>query len=527
MMKFKNYTYLLVVVAAAIAALAPGCIKNDIPYPRIQANFLSFSAEGETQGPVIDSLSRTVTLTFPENVDIYSVRVNDYALTPGAEIVDDPFGEPIDLSKPLFVTLRLYQDYDWAIKANQDIERYFEVAGQVGTSFIDAPGRRVVVSLPKRASLSEVRVERAKLGPEGSKMMPDLSEGGVVDLNEPLKVFVEAFGRTSTWTIYAEQVTSTVTTEGVDAWTCVAWVRGQAEAGKDNGVEYRLKGSQEWTRLDASEVTATGGSFCGRIIHLDPETTYEARTYSGSDYGETVEFTTGSIIQLPNSDFDSWWLDGKVWNPWPEGGRQYWDTGNKGATTLGQSNSVPTEDTPSGSGWAAKLESKFIGISVVGKLGAGNIFTGKYLRTDGTNGILSFGQEYTSHPTKLRGYLKYNCVDISHSNSTYSNLIGQPDTCIIWMALIDSNEPFEVRTNPKNQHLFDPDASDVIAYGKIQYGETVPEYIPFEFELNYRSTSRTPRYVIIAASASKYGDYFTGGSGSILYVDDFELIYDY
>ena len=32
-------------------------------------------------------------------------------------------------------------------------------------------------------------------------------------------------------------------------------------------------------------------------------------------------------------------------------------------------------------------------------------------------------------------------------------------------------------------------------------------------------------YLIVVASASKYGDYFTGSKSSVMYVDDFSLIY--
>ncbi len=230
---------------------------------------------------------------------------------------------------------------------------------------------------------------------------------------------------------------------------------------------------------------------------------------------------------MPDADFEYWWLNGKVWNPWQEGGVQYWDTGNKGATTLGQSNSMPTDDTPTGKGKAARLETKFVGIGALGKIAAGNIFAGYYVRTEGTNGVLSFGRPFTQRPTKVRGYLKYNCADISHASAEYDYLKGRPDTCIVWSALIDSDEPFEIRTNPKDRHLFDPSGSEVVAYGNIQYGETVKDYIPFEFELKYTSTQRVPNYILIVASASKYGDYFTGGNGSVLYIDDIELVYDY
>ena len=43
--------------------------------------------------------------------------------------------------------------------------------------------------------------------------------------------------------------------------------------------------------------------------------------------------------------------------------------------------------------------------------------------------------------------------------------------------------------------------------------------------LDYRRTDIKPSYIILVASASKGGDYFTGGP-SVMYIDDFELIYD-
>ena len=35
--------------------------------------------------------------------------------------------------------------------------------------------------------------------------------------------------------------------------------------------------------------------------------------------------------------------------------------------------------------------------------------------------------------------------------------------------------------------------------------------VPFQFELKYKSTSRVPKYILVTASASMYGDFFTGG----------------
>lgn len=512
---------------AAFALLAASCIHNDIPYARIQANFITLEAFGQDAGTAIDSATRTATITLPEEIDIEAVRISGYTLTPGASVVDNPLLKPIDLSTPLTVTLRLYQDWQWRITANQTIERFFEVVGQMGQTVIDVPGRRVIVYVRESSDLSAIEIVRAKLGPTGAEYTPSIAPGARFDGRTPFELEVEQYGRSYLWTIYVETVDVAVRTVSVDAWTCVAWVNGQAEAGRDNGVEYRLASDTQWTRVPATAVTQNGGSFTGRIDHLSPQTAYVARTYSGTDTGDEVPFTTGAVVQPPNADFDHWWLDGKVWCPWAENGEPYWGTGNKGATTLGTSNSVPTDDTPTGSGWAAMLETRFVGIGIIGKLAAGNLFAGSYVRTDGTNGVLSFGRPFTERPTKLKGMFKYNCVTIDKSSAEMNHLIGQPDTCIVWVALIDSPEPFEIRTNPANRQLFDPAGAEVVAYGSMQKGETVGAWTPFEFELKYNSTSRVPRYIIITCSASKYGDFFTGGNGSVLCVDDFELTYDY
>ena len=169
------------------------------------------------------------------------------------------------------------------------------------------------------------------------------------------------------------------------------------------------------------------------------------RAYSGEDKGEEIEFTTGTAVELPNGSFDEWHKVNKVWEPWAEGGNPIWDSGNDGATTLGESITVPTSDTWSGApagGQAAQLGSKFVGLGSVGKFAAGNLFIGEYVRTDGTNGILSFGKEFTARPTKLKGYYKYATAPITYlpsksNTDDYNRFLpykDKPDTCEIGRA---------------------------------------------------------------------------------------------
>lgn len=505
-----------------------GCIENNIPYPHIQVNFSSISIAESERPAVIDSVARTVTAYLTEDADICSVVVNGFSLNPSDGVWSDSaaFLNGIDMSHSLTTVLSLYQDYEWTFTAVQNITRNFSVEQQIGASTIDVPGRRVVAYVSDKAPLASLQVTSIKLGPPNAVMSPDLA-GRKVDFTGPVTVTVTAHGRAQEWTIYVYPTETTVTTESVDAWSCVAWLYGSGQEGKDNGFEYRQAGSDTWLKVPSSMLTIDGGDMRARLSGLTPLTSYEARAYSGSDYGDVVSFTTEDTAQMPNSDFESWWLDGKIWDPWAEGGNPFWDTGNKGATTLGSSNTYPSDDTPTGTGRSACLSTKFVGIGIIGKLAAGNIFAGSYVRTDGTNGILSFGRPWSLRPTRLKGWFKYHSAPISSTTSGFEDLKGQPDTGIVWVALIDSSDPFEIRTNPNNRQLFDPEGPEVVAYGKVEWNTDVSEWSRFEITLSYTSTSRVPRYLLCTASASSLGDYFTGGNGSVLMLDDLELLYDY
>lgn len=521
-MKIAKYIKLSIALVAISIAMV-SCIENDIPYPRIQPNFVEIEAEYQSKSASIDTINRKVTLFLSDIADIKNVNIINYALTPGASIVGTEITGGIDLSQPLNVSVKLYQEYNWEISAEQQIDRYFVIANKAKDAQIDKDTKCVVLYVTEAVDISKIEVKSVKLGSSQSKITPNI-ENTVVDFSSPITIDVTDYNRTEKWTISVERIAETTQ---VDAWTQVAWVSGLVEDVVSNKVEYRLASEEAWSEVPSNWITYNNGNFTARIIHLQPNTTYIARSYSNNQYSNEVEFTTGSIVQVPNSSFDDWWQDGKVWCPWLQSESQpYWGTGNKGAATVGKSNSTPTDVTATGSGLAARLESKYIVI----KFAAGNIFTGDYVKTDGTNGVLDFGREFNQRPTKLKGYYNYDCKVIDRANTAMAHIKGQPDTCSVWIALTDWENPFQIRTNPKNQQLFDENDSHVIAFGRFQMGENnpkYPEYEPFEVVLNYRDTQRVPKYIVIAASASKYGDFFTGGVGSVLCIDEFKLEYDY
>lgn len=526
--------------AVALTMMLGACISNDLPYPWVQPTFKTFEiATADADGyplqsmPVeIDSAAMTITINLSEYADRQAVPLTDWSLSEGSVCLNpEVLTSPLNLEADLSVNLQLYdRTFAWTIQAEQNIERYFTVGSQIGTSVIDAEAHTVNALVPEAQPLNNIAVRTIKLAGPLATMSPDLA-GQHVDFTDPVEVTVTEFGRETVWTITIEQTAVSVDLERVDAWTNVAWLYGNAQEGKANGFEYRRATDQEWTAVPAEWITVNGGSFYARLIHLEAMTDYVARATSDDEHSAEVEFTTGSIIELPNSQFQDWWLNGKVWNPWSQDGESFWDSGNRGAATLGQSNTLPMSDPTSPTGYAgAELQTKFIGVSVLGKLGAGNIFTGSYVRTDGTNGVLSFGRDYAAYPTRLTARINYTPVAITHASKTnpdFQYMLGQPDTCIVWCALGDWDEPFEVRTKPTDRQLFSPDDPGVIAYGQVQFGQSTNGYVDINVDLDYKSTSRRPKYIIVTASASKYGDYFTGGNGSILLLKWVDLQYDY
>ena len=61
-------------------------------------------------------------------------------------------------------------------------------------------------------------------------------------------------------------------------------------------------------------------------------------------------------------------------------------------------------------------------------------------------------------------------------------------------------------------------------YGKMTFEKEMTQYEKFHLDITYRN-DRTPTLCTIVTSSSYLGDYFTGGSGSVVYFDEFQFIY--
>lgn len=518
----KNSTGCLLILF--VLSVFHACIENDIPYPRIKMNFQEFEVEGQIGKTVIDSINyNTVTIPIGETVNLKTLKIKSYRLTESA-MISPALGTAIDLSTPKTFTLSLYQEYEWIVKAEQNLNRAFLVSGQVGHSEIDSIHYVAVAYVPTSTPLNRVPVNKLKLGPSNAVMTPSPQE--YMDFTSPRTFTVKYHDITEEWTVYVIQTDQSVVTETPDAFATKAYLHGTGQSGADNGFEFRPTTESEWTLIGKDQISSDGGTFTATVTGLTPQTRYTVRAFSDGVYGEEISFTTETPVSLTDGSFDEWHQSGKVWNPWPNGSLSYWDTGNRGATTLGESNTTPTTETSTGKGQAAKLHSKFVGIAGIGKFAAGNIFAGEYVRTDGTNGILNFGRPFEVRPTRLRFSYKYTSASINRTSEEFTALKGRPDSCYIYVSVGDWEAPLEIRTKPSERKLFEQNDPAIIAYGEFISGSNTSVYQQVEIPLVYRTTSRKPKHLVIVCTASKYGDYFTGGEGSTLWIDNMELLYD-
>ena len=548
----RKLKYRIGMMALALALLTGCAIENDIPYPTVEAAITAIAvegqraAEGETNAAAtIDNTAHVVTLYVNDSVDVSRLRITQLALNPtdveltlDSALCDDaerfPFGHfasldsvpasantRVDFSSPVTFTLRKYADYPWKVTVNQIIQRDIEVEGMT-RHVLDADSRTVIIYMEEGADLSDVRITKLNLGGEYGEVTPDPTTVRDFTTSQTFlaRLNWEPEGQFREWRVYVypDPESGNEATGDVFAMVSRAIINGSVTSGKTPVVEYKEQSASSWQT--ASDVTVSGTKFTATLTGLTGSTTYNYRVTVDGVAGSEQSFTTAGEVALENGGFESWYQEGDIYVP-NASGSSFWGTGNPGAASFIGNLTTPTSDAVSGQ--AAKLESK----NALIKLGAGNIFTGDF-SLDGTNGILHFGQPFTTFPTALRLYYKYTSTTINRIGDevgSLENLRGRPDSCHIYVALSDKSEPYEIRTRPSVRKVFDKNDANIIAYGEFISGNSTSSYQQITIPLEYRA-NRTPRYIVIVCSASKYGDYFIGGEGSTLWLDEMELVYE-
>ena len=520
---------------------------------------LGWTFEGEktdgnsyTQSGIVEDVARATKYAFTFNFDPESaatggtfldVKVNESTVdsTHNVIITQRPqiVGDKYNLSDPLYYETNGGSETSLWINAATELKRAWISCDKLTalgfpTDSVDLLGtdEALIAKFQSRGISCQHTYQQEK---DLSNAKITLSESFVKSLPSDEYTFtiqaVDKSGKDNTATlsiVVSDAVVVTVDPERADIWACRATLRGNVvkETAEPLTFQYRQTGTKDWTSVAANR---SGSTLSAEVTSLTPGTTYEYQAVAGAQASvKTATFTTESATALPNSSFENWQtLSSSAMVLYSPGEEMFWDSGNHGSATLNKNVTTPDETYKNSGKYSVKLKSQFVSFLGIGKFAAGNLFAGQYVGTDGTNGILDFGRPFTSRPAKLKGHIKYTpgSVDYSETNDLPK---GSTDIGNIYIAVGDWDAPVRITTKDKN--LFNKNDEKIIAYGEWDLTSATQGadggLLEFEIPLDYRSLDRIPSYLVLVASASKYGDYFTGSSGSTMWIDDLELIYE-
>lgn len=355
---------------------------------------------------------------------------------------------------------------------------------------------------------------------------------------------VDAAGKSRkvVWNIVASNAT-VVTDEIIpyEVWTSKATLRGTVTTALESvpKFRYRAKNTADWTTVEA---TLVENAFSKEITGLTPGTTYEYQAMDGEKASSiTYEFTTETAFQPENAGFE--YTSGSVPTLiYGSGQNMWWDTGNHGSAKASTDLTTPDTSVKHSGNQSLLLASKKPKVMGIGKFAAGNLFAGKYLKTDITDGVLGWGRPCASRPKALKVWVRYEPGIVDEGGDHIAD--DETDQGIIYVAVGDwagqeaegETWPFVVRTK-NSSSLFSTAKGTYSGNGIIAYGEKVfteaykdgENMKELTIELDYDSyggTQRKPTSIIIVSSASRYGDYFEGSTSSVMWLDDMELIYE-
>lgn len=365
-------------------------------------------------------------------------------------------------------------------------------------------------------------------------------QGSLGDGTSPA-ISVEVDESTNTYSFTFEVPTKASTTllaRSANAWSTFAMLNASVTAKTSSfssdglEIQWRRSGESAWNTIAHTGLTVDASDNVSATLQgLTPNTSYEYRLrYVENDnevLSDAVSFTTEGQTELYNGGFEYWHQSGAPWYP-NEEGVTYWDTSNPGSTVISASYNVTTATTTTvhGGSKSAQLAST----KVITKFAAGSIYTGTFGATIGTSGAwLTWGTPFTSRPTNLHGFYQYAPVAVNNVSSNVpagAPAKGEMDQCAIYWALLTE----QIVVNNTDMSTFPDFETDsrIVAYGTLplsQCGSTNGNWVEFNIPLTYYSTTIKPSYLLVVASSSRYGDYFHGGAGSTLYLDDFSLEY--
>lgn len=357
--------------------------------------------------------------------------------------------------------------------------------------------------------------------------------------------------------IFFEPVSTGLAASSIyEIWAAHATVHAdvdESEYGTENiFFEYRPAASQgEWSRTAANRDSE--GMYSATLTGLTPATEYEYRllvpdpqTKEPTVAGSSLTFTTEAAPTIPNGGFEAVSKNESseyysFYDPSSSivaNQTKWWDSGNAGSTYSISTTTITDPDTSNfkeGSQSVRLHSANVMGL----KFAAGNIFCGEFAGVSGLDGKVNFGRPFTGRPTALRFWVKYIGGKVDNAGGPEGSELTTNDfdkgQIKFALGTWDNKKyggsatcPVQVYTADKETFWQIDSIEGTIAYADIvlQGDGSESEWQQVTLTLDYKDEATIPKYIIISAAASMYGDYFAGSSSSQLWLDGMELIYE-
>lgn len=204
-------------IAIIMIALAASCtIKNDIDYPLVPGNITDFSVKGQLRVEISEA-NRTVHVELPESALASNLEIERLSLSDGARCEELAVGDIIDLSSPVTVHVRTYQDYVWTIFATTRVASEIEVNAWAHHAVFsaDAKGAQVPGMFQWRRSDSSEWTDGGEISAQADRFVYD-AEG--LEAGTDYYVRLTLAGSSSSEILFTTEAESQVANMNFDEW---------------------------------------------------------------------------------------------------------------------------------------------------------------------------------------------------------------------------------------------------------------------------------------------------------------------
>lgn len=257
-----------------------------------------------------------------------------------------------------------------------------------------------------------------------------------------------------------------------------------------------------------------------------------------------------SYQRIGKYDFEEWVVE----NPTASESLQYyapiggWSSSNTGAAYLrgmGLTNKVVVTQSDKADAYSGKLSARIETLDTKGRKGipswnipnvpkvtTGSLFLGTFV-TDTKNTLNStrFGISYTKKPMVIKGYYKYSPGEEFYRATGASDCHvpeldeKSVDRCAINAILYEIENDDDAYITGEN--TYNPTLNErLVAIAELEDGTAKANYTAFSITMKYLkdyNPAKKYRFAIICSSSAE-GDTFSGAPGSVLFVDDIEVI---